>query len=337
MLPFTERLKIELQHIGKYKAQKYVLDLSKRLNIPVIFENKYNFVTKIGGSSFEETVKETKMEGRPRYLQRLYDNRDLFLKPSISIDINCQNINGSFMEITSKVNGFESKCKGSGSVRCMQEDITSDILWYRKAMCDKKLSTNIDIFYRFYRAYLYSCIAIVDCFLNLYFNWIQQYTDKDHITKIKSTSHGLYIPLSSSNKHYKVIAQNSQLALKNLLCSEPQDLIVILPIIDIEKCKELQKITSIENKIKVWQELFTLTYNYKKSPFWSCFTEIKNQRNLISHPRPTISYNLKTIVTHLNYCRTIGDLLAEFRRCSTFCPNIGFIRQLQTAPKITVK
>ncbi len=62
--------------------------------------------------------------------------------------------------------GEEAEVNFPGRANPVEEDITEDILFYRKASCENSNNYNFNETCRYYRAYLFSCISIVDAFIN---------------------------------------------------------------------------------------------------------------------------------------------------------------------------
>ncbi len=61
--------------------------------------------------------------------------------------------------------GTKQVLKGPGSVIPVENEITDDILYFRELACEKSISSNFNETRMFYRAYLFSCISLLDAFI----------------------------------------------------------------------------------------------------------------------------------------------------------------------------
>lgn len=112
--------------------------------------------------SFADLVQEARQTGTVQEIQEVLDKRDPVFAHSI-LDVATPEfrltIEGSFAGKNHKVQG---PCRAAFSER----DLTEDILYYRTKACEFSRDYDFRATCRYYRAYLFACISIVDAFVN---------------------------------------------------------------------------------------------------------------------------------------------------------------------------
>ena len=105
---------------------------------------------------------ELRKKGYLEELQKIIDQKNRLYYPSISFSMTMRNA-----KFTMKRGGKEQGYKGPGSMIPVEKEITDDILFYREEACKESVSTDFNKTRMFYRAYLLSCISLLDAFIQI--------------------------------------------------------------------------------------------------------------------------------------------------------------------------
>ena len=155
-------------HVGREKAEKYVGLLCKELNLPIpkgqgffgtITINNSQNKTEINLAKEVESVRKT---GKADLLQTIFDSSDRFLNNSLSLGITCD-VPGLKVKIESNYGGHSSVIHNAGFIEPPEISFSQDIIFYRKQAVQSYNREDLTGFARAYRAYLQSCISLVEC------------------------------------------------------------------------------------------------------------------------------------------------------------------------------
>lgn len=127
-------------------------------------------ITRNGSSEvvkFHQLVRKARLSGIAlEGLQEDIDNRDPVFGGSFSLATpNYQ------MEITTSFAGYERKLKGPCRSAPVEQELAEDILFFRKQVCENSNSNDFLLTCRYYRAYIFSAISLVDAFINRHILW----------------------------------------------------------------------------------------------------------------------------------------------------------------------
>ncbi|MFN6457006.1 MAG: hypothetical protein RM022_033110 [Nostoc sp. EfeVER01] len=111
---------------------------------------------------FHELVKKARLTGIAlESLQKQIDNADevfgkffSFATPNHQLSIN------------TSYAGYSKELKGPCRISPVEDELTEDILFYRQQVCMNSNSDNFTLSCRYYRAYILSCLSLIDAFLN---------------------------------------------------------------------------------------------------------------------------------------------------------------------------
>jgi hypothetical protein len=192
-MPLNEKklLNIYQYHFDKYKAEKYVKHLAKRLGIPIPPEKDYNndVLIDFGGHplkvNFSKLVRETQEHGVPSQLQFIADSEDRFLRPVISIAIGVVP-KGLKINIGSNEKGSSQYVQPPGFIESPETSLANDILYFRQMTCANSSIDNTEVCARYFRSYLLACVSIIDCFLSRYTSVVKELIDD--VGKYENTS-----------------------------------------------------------------------------------------------------------------------------------------------------
>jgi hypothetical protein len=70
------------------------------------------------------------------------------------------------LEITNSYAGYSKNLKGPCRSSPVEQELADDILFYRQQACHYSNSTDFSLTCRYYRAYVLSCISLIDAFIN---------------------------------------------------------------------------------------------------------------------------------------------------------------------------
>lgn len=115
----------------------------------------------IAKKSFGAFVMEARKTGTVRSLRWPRDQKDPFLGGRHSIAVT-ENMNPGIAW-----GGYKSELVGPASYQLIELEFTEDILHYREVACQRSALEQFSALGRAYRAYLFSCISLVEAFLNV--------------------------------------------------------------------------------------------------------------------------------------------------------------------------
>jgi len=163
------KLSMYENHLGKDKAEKYVLGLCKRLKIPINgrtdLRKKIDFPTesKLLEIDLTREVNFTMKNGRADVLQTIHDSQDRFLSTPISIGVSGQGIS-----ISMDYCGHTSSIDGPGYIEAPEVSFSNEIILYRREAMMALNAGDWATFSRCYRSFLQSSVSLVECFLHRY-------------------------------------------------------------------------------------------------------------------------------------------------------------------------
>lgn len=167
------KLAIYQYHLGKDKAEKYVLALCKKLNIPVPSRGSLKKeITVQTGAQFvridlAREVNTAMMSGRALILQSLLDSTDRYLNTPVSLGT----ISGGLkigIKMTSSYGSHSSALEGDGYIEAPEISFSDELAFYRREAVSSFNSGDLAGFCRNYRGFLQSCVSLVECFLHRY-------------------------------------------------------------------------------------------------------------------------------------------------------------------------
>ncbi|WP_421302639.1 hypothetical protein, partial [Aeromonas veronii] len=160
--------------VGKEKAEKYVIQIWKELNLPKI-NKKYLYSEIIINQKLADAfIIDLKSEidcvrknGKANVLQQMLDQNDRFLSSPISISIMGDDTGVQF-DLGSKYASYSENVKFPGGIESPETSFADDITHYRKEAYKAILSDDFSSLTRAYRSYLQCAVSLVDCFLHKY-------------------------------------------------------------------------------------------------------------------------------------------------------------------------
>lgn len=160
-------------HLGKDKAEKYVLALCNKLNISVPSRGslKKEITVRTGARYVKIDLAlevDTAMKnGRALTLQLLLDSTDRYLNTPVSLGT----ISGGLkigVKMTSIYGSHTSALEGDGYIEAPEVSFSDELTFYRKEAVSSFNSGDLAGFCRSYRGYLQSSVSLVECFLHRY-------------------------------------------------------------------------------------------------------------------------------------------------------------------------
>lgn len=166
---YSLKLSMYENHLGKDKAEKYVLGLCKRLKIPIYgradLRKKIDFPTEIKRLEIDLTheVIFTMKNGRADVLQNIHDAQDRFLSTPISIGTSAQGLSISMEHC-----GHVSLIDGPGFIEAPEVSFSKEIILYRQEAMMALNAGDWATVSRYYRSFLQNSVSLVECFLHRY-------------------------------------------------------------------------------------------------------------------------------------------------------------------------
>jgi hypothetical protein len=164
-------LTIEKYHLSRKEAEKAVEAALKHYGcrkpikgnwgeIDITISNNKNGQTE--KFKFHQLVTQARLSGIAlEILQRQRDNEDPFFGGSFSLATpNHQ------LEIAVSFAGTEKKLKGPCRIAPVEQELAEDILFYKQQVCQYSNSDDFSLSCRYYRSYIFSCISLVESFIN---------------------------------------------------------------------------------------------------------------------------------------------------------------------------
>jgi hypothetical protein len=173
-------LTIGRYHRNERDAEAMLLALLKprfpRRSKSNLLQDKFTFDLGKGPfhRTFAELQREVRETGTLDQLRKMLQGDDDFFPQAIDIATN------GGMLVKSTYAGHEQTFAGPMRVGSVENELTEDILFYRRAACEASSSTSFRRVTRYYRAYVLACTGLVEAFLNrpmLVFEQLGQHTD----------------------------------------------------------------------------------------------------------------------------------------------------------------
>lgn len=160
--------------VGKDKAEKYVLQVWRYLNLPKIQKKHLYREVKISQQQAEPVTIDLKSEiesvrknGKAKTLQQMLDLNDRFLSSPISIVI-MGDETGINLDLRAKYANYSESVKFPGGIESPEVSFADDITHYREEAYKAILANDFCGLTRAYRSYLQCAVSLVDCFLHKY-------------------------------------------------------------------------------------------------------------------------------------------------------------------------
>ncbi len=161
-------LEIAPYHLSNEKARAKVVSLlrSHGLRKPKRGWERVDYTDNTGKSPvqlrFREMRDEARKTGTVERLQKRHDATDPVFGGTFLLATTSQ------MELSMSWAGYDATVKGPGRFAPVEGDLMDDILDYREAAWEHSYEDSLSRTTRAYRAYLHSCMSLVDAFINRY-------------------------------------------------------------------------------------------------------------------------------------------------------------------------
>jgi hypothetical protein len=160
--------------VGKEKAEKYVLQIWRDLNLPKIQKKHLYREVKISQQQaqpftidLKNEIEFVRINGKAKALQQMLDFNDRFLSSPISIAI-MGDETGMKFDLDSQYANYSESVKFPGGIESPEISFADDITHYRKEAYKAILANDFSGLTRSYRSYLQCAVSLVDCFLHKY-------------------------------------------------------------------------------------------------------------------------------------------------------------------------
>ena len=167
------KLSIQEIYVGAEKAEKYVLQLCKELNIPVQRKKDLRNIVRITSGenvteiNLQKEIEYVKKNGKANTLQMMLDSNDRFLNTPLSIGILGDDC-GLKIEMNSKYGSHASSIQFPGVIEAPEISFADDITYFRREAVRTFNDNDLSGFSRSYRGFLQSSVSLIDCFLHRY-------------------------------------------------------------------------------------------------------------------------------------------------------------------------
>jgi len=162
-------LKIAPFHLSMKNAEKHVSALLKATGFtrPKAgwHSATYNLDTPAGSRTliWKDMIDEVRRTGGVSSIQNLIDSKEPIFGGSFGMAVS-----SSSMSISNTFLGQKKTFKGPARNYPVEQEFVGDILAYRKLCCEFSKPGDFSETSRFFRAYLFACISLIDAFLNRY-------------------------------------------------------------------------------------------------------------------------------------------------------------------------
>ncbi|EII3117714.1 hypothetical protein HJ076_11370 [Vibrio parahaemolyticus] len=160
--------------VGKDKAEKYILQIWRDLNLPKIPKKHLYKEVKVSQQEaapftidLKSEIEFVRKNGKAKTLQQMLDQNDRFLSSPISIAIMGDDTGMKF-DLGSQYANYSESVKFPGGIESPEVSFTDDITHYRKEAYKAILANDFSGLARAYRSYLQCAVSLVDCFLHKY-------------------------------------------------------------------------------------------------------------------------------------------------------------------------
>ena len=155
-------------HQDNESAGRYVLKLCKELNFAVNKKHLNGIIEINAGNkkisiNLADEVEYTRRNGKAQLLQSMLDSGDRFLNSPMSMGSTSTGI-----VLSSSYGSHSATVEGAGYIEPPEFSFSEDIIFYRKEAVAMFNAGNFVEFCRCYRAYLQSCVSLIDCFIHRY-------------------------------------------------------------------------------------------------------------------------------------------------------------------------
>lgn len=167
-------LVIDEYHLAHTDAWEAVVALAKARGakepsggwdqLTMSWTNRDGKVMKLG---FERLVDHARRTGVVRELQGDIDAADYVFGSSFAVPVPTSG-SGHSMKLKAEYAGYVQELTVPCRYAAIEGELVEDILYYRAAACSHSDADDLIDTCRFYRAYLFSCVSVIDAFINRY-------------------------------------------------------------------------------------------------------------------------------------------------------------------------
>lgn len=161
-------LTIEKYHLSKEKATKAVIKALQDYGVQKSAKIKWDQISiSLHNQSinttykFSDLVKEVRLTGIIELLQQNQDNNDDIFGGTLTLATPNDDL-----KVRVQYAGYDKEFKGAFRGASAFKELTEDILFYRKQSCEYSNCHDFSLTCRYYRAYLLSCISLIESFIN---------------------------------------------------------------------------------------------------------------------------------------------------------------------------
>lgn len=161
-------MEINKYHLSADKAEKVTISTLEKLGAKSPKNGWPNSILAIKTEKeqvrkyyFKDLVEEARFHGFVPVLQKLIDRNDEMFGGAFGVATDSRAIkyNCSFA-------GFSKELAGPFRIYPIEEELSNDILYFRKEACHNSNISNFELTCRYYRSYLFSCISLIEAYIN---------------------------------------------------------------------------------------------------------------------------------------------------------------------------
>jgi len=171
-------MEIEGYHLDRNFAEKHVFALAEALCISTPERQALAQDVQLANNekrfriNFEEEIEHTMRMGKAKTLQYWFDSRDMFLQPSIEMAV-FSRVPGISLNVTATVGGDSKSIQNYGVLQSPSDSLADDIRFFHRETCSSFNERDTAAFARNYRAFLHSCVSIVEFYLHRYVAYVK--------------------------------------------------------------------------------------------------------------------------------------------------------------------
>jgi hypothetical protein len=157
-------LRLHPYHLSEPNARKRVVEVLASAGIKEPVGGWYKASVNIGDKKtipITELVREMRLTGVIKEVQQIIDHADPVFGGTLSLATT-----SSALALSLKHRDYEIRVPGPSLIMPIDDLIVEDILYFRKFTCEHSDETNFEVTSRYFRSYIFSCVAMIEHFMH---------------------------------------------------------------------------------------------------------------------------------------------------------------------------
>lgn len=160
-------LSLEPYHLSRAAAEAHVESLLRAVGFRMPARGWHSADYRVRTSRaprvllWREMVAEARQTGGVEFLDGLLQSKDPYFGSMMSLAVS-----SSAAKISIEYLGRTVELHGPARIYPVEQELVGDILTYRRMVCERSVPGDFEDVGRFFRSYLFTCISLVDAFIN---------------------------------------------------------------------------------------------------------------------------------------------------------------------------